>query len=141
MEWINYHVAIITTVVIPFLRLITKPRIVQSMQTRPTSLIWFWWQIQIWFGLINKATVVLYWGLGYIIMRSILWFAWRICEEVLNEFHIEHDLHRLDSLLYILCIRRGCKLVRVQLELPLVISNTGFFSGYNIDLFCLFFFE
>jgi hypothetical protein len=32
-------------------------------------------------------------------------------KEVLNGFHIEHDLDRLDSLFYILCIRRGCKLV------------------------------
>jgi hypothetical protein len=39
MESINYHVAIITTMVIPFLRLITEPRIVQSMQTRPAKLV------------------------------------------------------------------------------------------------------
>jgi hypothetical protein len=41
MERINHRVAIITTIVIPFLRLITEPRIVQSMETRPASLIWF----------------------------------------------------------------------------------------------------
>jgi hypothetical protein len=42
MERINHRVAIITTtIVIPFLRLITEPRIVQSIQTRPASLIWF----------------------------------------------------------------------------------------------------
>jgi hypothetical protein len=31
----------------------------------------------------------------------------RFVKEALNGFHIEYDLHRLDSLLYI-CIRRGC---------------------------------
>jgi hypothetical protein len=31
-------------------------------------------------------------------------------KEVLNGLHIEYDLDRLDSLLY-MCIRRGCTLV------------------------------
>jgi hypothetical protein len=98
---INHHVVIITTIVIPFHQLITEARIVQSMQTRPASLIWFWWQIQIPFRLINKATVVLYWRLGYYYEEHSL-IAWRrICERGLEWIpYIEHDLDRLDSLLY-----------------------------------------
>jgi hypothetical protein len=38
MERINHRVAIIMTIVIHFLRLITEPRIVQSMQARPAKL-------------------------------------------------------------------------------------------------------
>jgi hypothetical protein len=72
MERINHRVAIITTIVISFLRLITEPRIVQSIQTRAAKrhMLLMIDRDVIWFNKQGNCSIIF--ELGYIIIKIIL---------------------------------------------------------------------
>jgi hypothetical protein len=84
MEWINDHVAIITTIFIPFLWLITEQRIVHSMQTRPASLMV---DIDmIWFSKQGNCIIMETWISSWRPFFNLPG-TWRIVKEVLNGFY------------------------------------------------------